>query len=118
MGDTILVVDDQPGPLRALATELGDAGFTVIEASDGREAWQRVCEDRPALVITDMVMPHSDGMELLSRIRSCEKGPSNATQARAQLRRGRFVVMRLRGSLELATRCLLLSLDSRSVVTR
>ena len=62
MGDTIPVVDDQPAPRRALATELGDAGFTVIEASDGREAWQRVCEDRPALVITDMVMPHSDGL--------------------------------------------------------
>ncbi len=75
MGDTILVVDDQPGPRRALATELGDAGFTVIEASDGRAAWQRVCEDRPALVITDMVMPHSDGMELLSRIRSRSETP-------------------------------------------
>ena len=75
MGDTILVVDDPPGPRRALATELGDAGFTVIEASDGREAWRLVREHRPGLVITDMVMPHSDGMELLSRIRSRSEIP-------------------------------------------
>ena len=33
MGDTILVVDDQPGPRRALATELEDAGFTKVRSA-------------------------------------------------------------------------------------
>lgn len=67
---TVLVVDDQGGARRALAAELEDAGFSVIEAQDGREAWERFCEARPDLVITDMVMPRSDGIELLGRIRA------------------------------------------------
>ena len=70
MRPTILVVDDRARPRRALATELEDAGFAVVEASDGVEAWDRFCQHAPDAVITDMVMPHSDGLDLLSRIRS------------------------------------------------
>ncbi len=55
--------------------ELEDAGFSVLEAGDGQEAWNRFVESRPDLVITDMKMPHSDGMELLSRIRSRSETP-------------------------------------------
>ena len=69
MRATVLVVDDRARPRRALATELEDAGFAVIEASDGVEAWDRFCQHAPDAVITDMVMPHSDGLDLLSRIR-------------------------------------------------
>ncbi len=70
MRGTILVVDDRARARRALANELEDAGFAVIEAGDGEEAWERFLGDAPDAVITDMVMPRSDGLELLSRIRS------------------------------------------------
>jgi two-component system response regulator GlrR len=63
-------VDDRARPRRALATELEDAGFAVVEASDGVEAWESFCRHAPEVVITDMVMPHSDGLDLLNRIRS------------------------------------------------
>jgi DNA-binding NtrC family response regulator len=70
MRGTVLVVDDRARPRRALATELEDAGFAVVQASDGVEAWERFCQHAPDVVITDMVMPRSDGLDLLSRIRS------------------------------------------------
>jgi DNA-binding NtrC family response regulator len=70
MRGIVLVVDDRARPRRALATELGDAGFEVVEAADGAEAWERFCERPPDVVITDLVMPRSDGLDLLSRIRS------------------------------------------------
>ena len=70
MRGTVLVVDDRARPRRALAAELGDAGFTVVEASDGAEGWKAFCRHMPDVVITDLVMPRSDGLELLTRIRS------------------------------------------------
>ena len=66
----ILVVDDLERPRRALANELVDAGFDVLEAGDGAEAWEQFRSHRPAAVVTDMVMPRSDGIDLLGRIRS------------------------------------------------
>lgn len=70
MPGTVLVVDDRERPRRALATELHDAGFTVVEARDGSEAWEKFCQQPPDAVITDVIMPRSDGLDLLSRIRS------------------------------------------------
>jgi two-component system nitrogen regulation response regulator NtrX len=71
----VLVVDDHVRPRRALATELEDAGFGVVQASDGAEAWEQFRQHPPDVVITDMVMPRSDGLDLLSRIRSCSDVP-------------------------------------------
>ncbi len=70
MRGTVLVVDDQARPRRALAAELEDAGFTVVQAADGDEAWKEFCARDPDAVITDMVMPRRDGLDLLGRIRS------------------------------------------------
>jgi DNA-binding NtrC family response regulator len=75
MSGTVLVVDDQRGARRALAAELEDAGFTVIEALDGQDGWDRFCRQRPDLVITDMVMPRSDGIDLVGRIRTRSETP-------------------------------------------
>jgi DNA-binding NtrC family response regulator len=75
MRHTVLVVDDQMRPRRALATELEDAGFAVLQASDGVEGWESFLRDRPDLVITDMVMPRSDGLDLLGRIRAQSEVP-------------------------------------------
>jgi DNA-binding NtrC family response regulator len=70
MRGTVLLVDDLVRPRRALAAELEDAGFAVVQAADGKEAWRRFCERKPDVVVTDMVMPRSDGLDLLSRIRT------------------------------------------------
>jgi DNA-binding NtrC family response regulator len=70
MRPTVLVVDDRERPRQALATELEDAGFDVVQATDGAEAWELFRQREPDAVVTDMVMPQSDGLELLGRIRS------------------------------------------------
>lgn len=67
---TVLVVDDQKRPRELLSAELEDAGFTVLAAADGEEAWQSFCQSEAAVVVTDMSMPRCDGIELLRRIRS------------------------------------------------
>lgn len=75
MRSRVLVVDDRRSSRQALAAELEDAGFDVIEAEDGSHGWSRFCARTPDLVITDMVMPGSDGIELLTRIRSRSQVP-------------------------------------------
>ena len=75
MSGTVLVVDDQVGARSALAAELEDIGLTVIQASNGLEGWECFCAERPDLVVTDMVMPRSDGLELLSRVRARSEVP-------------------------------------------
>ena len=72
---TVLVVDDQRTARLALVCELADAGHRVLDAQDGDEAWRIFREHQPQLVITDMVMPNSDGIELLARIRACSDIP-------------------------------------------
>ena len=69
--ETILVVDDDP-PLRTLIrTILEKDGYYVIEARNGAEAVDVAHEHRTPidLVLTDVVMPHMDGFELVERLR-------------------------------------------------
>ena len=67
---TILIVDDQPANRQFLATLLGYAGHQVIEAANGVEGLERVHEDAPHLVITDILMPVMDGYQFLLALRA------------------------------------------------
>jgi CheY-like chemotaxis protein len=69
--DRILVVDDNDSVRSILAEALEDQGFRVSTAADGRRAWELVRQTPFAydLVLTDMMMPGMDGIELLSKIR-------------------------------------------------
>jgi DNA-binding NtrC family response regulator len=87
MAGLVLVVDDRARARRALALELEDAGFDVIAAGDGSEAWQLFCRHAPDLVITDLVMPRDDGLELLQRIRSRSDVPVILFTARGTVER-------------------------------
>ena len=72
---TVLVVDDQRAARRVLASRLDAAGFEVLQAADGAEAWRKFEAREPQLVITDMAMPQSDGIDLTGRIRECSDVP-------------------------------------------
>jgi len=72
---TVLVVDDQEHARRLLGDELREAGFSIEQASDGEEGWERFCRAGPDIVVTDMAMPRCDGIELLRRIRSRSDAP-------------------------------------------
>ena len=66
---TILIVDDQRVNRRILSAALGSDGFRTIEAADGAEALDAVRKERPALVLTDIVMPTMDGYEFVRQLR-------------------------------------------------
>ena len=71
----VLVVDDEPQITRVLRTVLTSQGYQVKTAAEGEAALSNFSEWRPELVITDLVMPHMDGVELCRRIRAISNVP-------------------------------------------
>ena len=67
---TVLVVDDEPDYRFLLRITLELAGYAVVEASHGEAALESVRVSRPALVITDRMMPLMGGGELIERLRA------------------------------------------------
>ncbi len=61
---TVMVVDDSPTIRAMLVNLLTQHGMTVVEAEDGLVAKQLMKNNRPDLVITDVVMPNMNGYEL------------------------------------------------------
>jgi DNA-binding response OmpR family regulator len=68
----ILVVDDDRHGRFLLNFALVQAGHSVTEADNGREAWEAWQRDHHPLVISDWMMPDVDGLELCRRIRADE----------------------------------------------
>src|SRR4051794_17829384 len=66
---TILVVDDEPSIVDAVATALRYEGFEVEEAASGREALAAVARDEPDLVVLDWMLPDIAGIEVGRRLR-------------------------------------------------
>ncbi|MDM8551021.1 two-component regulator propeller domain-containing protein [Desulfobacterales bacterium HSG2] len=66
---TVLIVDDKWENRAVLADLLTPVGFGIIEAADGEEGLEKVTEYHPDAVITDLIMPNTDGFELIRRIR-------------------------------------------------
>jgi CheY-like chemotaxis protein len=65
----ILLVDDD-GPFRKmLRITLAQLGYEVREAADGREAMKLLREEPPDLILTDLVMPEKEGLELIGELR-------------------------------------------------
>ena len=71
----VLVVDDEPQITRVLRTVLTSQGYQVRTAAEGEAALANFAEFRPELVITDLYMPHMDGVELCKRIRAVSAVP-------------------------------------------
>jgi twitching motility two-component system response regulator PilH len=69
----ILVVDDSKTELYHLSDLLGKRGYTVRTAENGEEAMRRLAEEKPDLILMDVVMPGQNGFQLTR--------PSRATRA-------------------------------------
>jgi adenylate cyclase len=65
----ILAVDDTPHNIKLLEAVLEPRGYTVISATSGAEALQKVVAEAPDLVLLDIVMPGMDGFEVCRRLR-------------------------------------------------
>lgn len=66
----ILIVEDVPNVLELLEVTLRFKGYPVVVAKDGQEALDRIAKERPALVVTDILMPKLDGYALAYRLRT------------------------------------------------
>ena len=65
----ILIADDEKDIVELIAYNLGQEGFAVLTAYDGRKAWEAVLAQKPDLVILDLMMPEMPGMEVCRMIR-------------------------------------------------
>jgi DNA-binding response OmpR family regulator len=70
MARTILVVDDEPTLRETLVEALEMDGFRVVAAGDGREALTKFREERPDLVLLDLMLPELSGVEVCRIIRA------------------------------------------------
>lgn len=69
MSANLLLVDDEPGLREAVQAYLEDTGFTVNVASNAPEGWDKLQQNPPDLVITDIMMPKVDGYQFLKQMR-------------------------------------------------
>ncbi len=66
---TVLVIDDDPVILELLRVNFEIEGFDVICARDGEEGLKRAQADHPDVVISDIMMPRRDGLQLLTDLK-------------------------------------------------
>lgn len=69
MSTKILIVDDQALMLRMIGLPLEQEGYTTVTAMSGAEALQKIQADRPDLVILDLMLPDTSGIDICRRIR-------------------------------------------------
>jgi DNA-binding response OmpR family regulator len=71
----ILAVDDEAGILRLIKLELTSQGFRVVVANDGEEALRLAEQQRPDIVVLDILMPDMTGLEVMRRLRERSQVP-------------------------------------------
>ena len=69
MKPKILVVDDELDALEVLGFKLKEAGYTPIFAKDGARAIAAARDERPALIVLDLMLPEVDGLEVCKILR-------------------------------------------------
>jgi two-component system alkaline phosphatase synthesis response regulator PhoP len=81
---TILVVDDKASVRTLVREYLTEAGYNVLTASDGREALMRARQERPDLILLDIMMPEMDGYEFIRVYRRDHQTPIILLTARLE----------------------------------
>jgi two-component system, chemotaxis family, response regulator PixH len=69
---TILVVDDTLSELELMTRYLREGGFTVIVATDAKDAMAKAVDHKPDAIVTDVVMPGMSGFELCRNLKKNE----------------------------------------------
>ena len=70
----ILMADDEPEILSIMAKRVTQEGYKVITAADGQEAWDKMIEEDPDVIISDVDMPRMDGRSFLRNLRQQPPG--------------------------------------------
>lgn len=74
MSKVILTVDDSPSIRKMIVVTLEEAGFTVVEAVDGRDGLAKATSQKFDAIITDQNMPNLDGLGFIRELRSHPQG--------------------------------------------
>ena len=69
MSKTVMIVDDSASLRQVVNIALSGAGYTVIEACDGRDALGKLNGDKIHLVISDVNMPNMDGISFVKELK-------------------------------------------------
>jgi DNA-binding response OmpR family regulator len=72
-GLKIIIIEDDKIILKALSEHLEEKGFTIIEALDGEEGLEKIKDDKPDLVLLDILMPKIDGFGVLKKLKEDER---------------------------------------------
>jgi len=72
MSEKILIADDDPNATRFAQFVLEQKGYQVVTASNGLEGLNKVAEEKPDLVILDIMLPGMDGFQICRRLRAAE----------------------------------------------
>jgi YesN/AraC family two-component response regulator len=70
----ILIIDDDPSILTMLTRMLEKTGYEVDIASNGKEGLEKIERCPPDLLVTDIVMPEKEGLELICHLRTKNPG--------------------------------------------
>jgi DNA-binding response OmpR family regulator len=73
-GETILVVEDDRSLREGLAMNFRLRGYRVLTAGDGDEGLRAAFDERPDLIVLDLMLPGTDGLEILSELRGRDVG--------------------------------------------
>ncbi len=71
----ILIVDDDPDIVRLLATALREAGYSPLTAASAIEGLRALFNERPNLILLDIMLPGMDGWEMAARVRELSDVP-------------------------------------------
>ena len=66
----ILLADDEDSVLQIMAKRISAAGYNVVTACDGQEAWEKIVSEDPDVIVLDLTMPKMDGWQVLEKLRS------------------------------------------------
>ena len=73
----ILIVDDDPDMRLAIGSVLRSRSYDVIEAGDGEEALRKLEEEKPDLMLLDLLMPKMDGFAVVKELKNAQEDYSN-----------------------------------------
>ena len=71
----VLIADDEKEVLEILAKRIQAEGYRVVCAHDGQEAWNKITQESPDIIVLDLTMPKKDGLEILADLRKIPAPP-------------------------------------------
>jgi len=74
MATKILIVEDEEDMRDTLADRFKQEGYEVLQAKNGEEGFNVALREKPAIILTDILMPKKHGIEMIKDIRSIEWG--------------------------------------------